>query len=237
MSNRRNMRSRWPRGKPFSVTSLFVGQQAGWYRADRGVTGSPNITAVSDLSGQGWNLAVNVNSPQLVTDGGFPAIRMTGASAQEVRVVAPATCASTYTVAMVAKIDTAALASNRLFGVHRARGVAIGSNVGNYLLAHASAVNIATGAAVDTANYKAIIATGGNAITPKIWVNGVLQTNSPSGPQAYLNATSVGDFISIGYDAVSTRGFLREAIWIDRQISDAEASDLNKYLSSQWVVA
>lgn len=238
MSNRRNMRSRWPRGKPFSVTSLFVGQQAGWYRADRGVTGSPNITAVNDLSGQGWNLSVNVNSPQLVTDGGFPAIRMTGASAQEVRVVAPTTCAFAYTVAMVAKIDTAALAGNRLFGVHRSRGVALGSNVGNYLLAHAGAVNI-TGGAVDTANYKVIIATGGNAspFTPRLWVNGVLQTNSPAGNQSYLNATSVGDFISIGYDAASTLGFIREAIWIDRQISDVEAANLNKYLSSQWVVA
>lgn len=212
------------------------GIQAAWYRADRGVTGSPSITAVTDLSGQGWNLSVNVNSPQLVTDGGLPAIRMTGASAQEVRTTAPATCASAYTIAACIKIDTSAILNNYLFGVFRARGVAIGSTNANYVDRHAGVINI-TVSAVDTANYKTIIATTtSSGATPKIWVNGVLQTNSPAGSQVYNNATSVGDFISIGYDAASTQGYFREGIWLDRACTDGEAAKLHSYLSA-WGVA
>ena len=221
----------------FSPLSMMTsGVQAAWYRLDRGVTGSPNITALADQSVQGRNLAVNVNSPTLVTDGGKPALRFDGTSAQELRTAAPTTCASAYFLAMVAKIDTSALANNGIFGVYRARGCAIGSNSAAWLLRHANAVNITAGS-VDTANYKRIIATGGSAspFAPKLWINGVLQTLSPSGPQTYLNATSAGDFISLGHDVVNCKGYVREAFWVDRLGTDTEAAQADAYLASQWV--
>lgn len=239
MSSMRRYTGRDRRGGvvPFAVPQLFQGANAAWYRADRGITGSPNITAVADQSGNGLDLAVNVNSPTLVTDGGLPAIRLDGTSAQRVRRVAPTSSAFAYTLAIVAKIDTSAVATNRLFGVHRARGCAIGSTAATMLCAHAGAVNI-LGGTQDTANYKVYLAYGGSAspFTPKLYINTTLQTNSPAGNQSYLNSTSAGDFISIGYDVVSCKGYIREALWIDRKISDAEAQNLIAYLMGQWGV-
>lgn len=239
MSNMRRGtgRDRRASANAFAIPQLFQGANAAWYRADMGITGSPNITAVADQSGNGLDLSVNINSPTLVTDGGLPAIRMDGTTAQEVRRVAPASSAFAYTLAIVAKIDTSAVATNRLFGVHRARGCAIGSTGATMLCTHAGAAHI-LGGAQDTANYKVYLAYGGNAspFTPKLYINTTLQTNSPSGNQTYLNSTSVGDFISIGYDAVSCKGYIREALWIDRQISDAEAQKLIALLKARWSV-
>lgn len=237
MSSMRRNTGRDRRGgqRIFSPLQLMGGIQAAWYRADRGVTGSPSITALADQSGQGYDLAVNVNSPTLVTDGGLPAIRLSGASAQQLRRAAP-TGAFAYTLAVCVKIDTNAVVNNFVFGVFGGRGCNVGANSANHLIRHASIANI-TGGAVDTANYKTIIATGGDAspFTPKLWVNNVLQTNTPFGNQTYLNATGT-DFISIGTGAASAQAYLREAIWLDRRCTDIEAAQLHTYLSA-WGVA
>ena len=66
-------------------------------------------------------------------------------------------------------------------------------------------------------------------------MNNVLQTNTPSGNQTYLNATGT-DFISIGTGAASAQAYLREAIWLDRRCTDIEAAQLHTYLSA-WGVA
>lgn len=221
----------------FSPRDLFQGANAAWFRADRLVTGSPNITAIGDLSGNGNDLTVNVNSPTLVTDAGRPTIRLDGTSAQQLRRTGPTSGAFAYTLALVAKIDTTTVATNRLFGVHRARGCAIGSTTSTMLCAHAGSVNV-LGGAHDTANYKVYIAYGGNAspFTPTLMINGVVQTNSPAGNQSYLNTTSAGDFISIGYDAVSCKGWLWEVLWIDRQVSAAQALQLNTHLIAQYSI-
>lgn len=46
----------------------------------------------------------------------------------------------------------------------------------------------------------------------------------------------LGALVSVGYDAVSCKGYIREALWIDRKISDAEAQNLIAYLMGQWGV-
>lgn len=220
---------------PFAPSQCAEGHLWAQYQADVGISSSGGlITQIADQGPYGFHLIASTNKLATVTDGGLAAIQATGTSAQYARTAAPTGASITsadgaYTLAIVTKVDTA-VANNWIAGIHRARGVRIGSNSGTRTIQHASSGSFTGGST--PAAYERLIISMQDVNLPHFYINGV--RTALTGAPGYLNATPAGDFLCIGYDAVSTKGYVRAFLWFDRALSIAQILALDAWLAARW---